>query len=89
MTIPPALLAVFTLSAMLLLGKLGEEALSRLRMVPFAGAIVVGLLLGPSVLGALAPNPYIEEFVDLGVVFILSWPGRRRSGPARCAIRGA
>ncbi|MFP3229075.1 MAG: cation:proton antiporter [Nitrososphaeria archaeon] len=81
MTIPPALLAVFALSAMLLLGKLGEEALSRLRMVPFVGAIVMGLLLGPGVLGALAPNPYIEEFVDLGIVFILFMAGAEEVRP--------
>ncbi len=74
-SVPPALLAVLALGVMLVAGKLGEELLSKLRLVPFVGAILVGLLMGPGVLGLLSPSPYIEEFIDLGIVFILFMAG--------------
>lgn len=74
-SVSPALLAVLALGLMLLAGKLGEELLSKLKLVPFVGAILVGLLMGPGVLGLLSPSPYIEEFIDLGIVFILFMAG--------------
>ncbi|MGC9075979.1 MAG: cation:proton antiporter [Conexivisphaera sp.] len=89
MSIPPALLGVLALSAMLLLGKLGEEAFSRLRLVPFAGAIVVGLIMGPGILGLLSPNPYVEEFIDLGIVFILFMAGAEEVRPGALRDPGA
>ena len=60
---------------LLLIGaKLGEETFRRLGLIPFVGAILVGILIGPGVLG-LVPNPSsdptISLFVGLGINFLL------------------
>ena len=63
--LPFAMLVIFG-SAKLL----GEVCL-RLRLPALVGEILAGLLIGPSVLGWIAPNPLLHSLSDLGVMFLL------------------
>ncbi len=71
----PATLSGLAILGVLLIGaKLGEEAFRRLGLIPFVGAILVGIVVGPGVLH-LIPNvdqdPTIALFVGLGINFLL------------------
>ncbi len=68
-------MAVLELSLLLLLGKLGEEGFSKLNLMPFVGAILIGLIAGPGILKIFYPSPYITDFINLGIVFILFMAG--------------
>jgi Kef-type K+ transport system membrane component KefB len=70
-----ALLGILELSMLLIVGKLGEESFSKMGMIPFVGAIVLGIIVGPGLLGLMTSSPYIEEFTSLGIVFILFMAG--------------
>ncbi len=60
---------------LLLIGaKLGEEAFRRLGLLPFVGAILVGILVGPRVLRLVQSptlDPTVALFVTLGINFLL------------------
>ncbi|MGC9209233.1 MAG: cation:proton antiporter [Nitrososphaeria archaeon] len=73
--LPAPLVAILELSLLLLLGKLGEEGFSFLDLTPFVGAILIGVLTGPGILKAFYPSPYISDFINLGIVFILFMAG--------------
>jgi Kef-type K+ transport system membrane component KefB len=51
--------------------KLLGELFARLRLPPLAGEIVAGALVGPSMLGWIAPNEVLKALSDLGVLFLL------------------
>ncbi len=70
-----ALFGVLELSLLLIVGKLGEESFSKLGVIPFVGAIILGIVMGPGVTGLMVSSPYIEEFTSLGIVFILFMAG--------------
>jgi Kef-type K+ transport system membrane component KefB len=63
--IPLAMLAVFGSA------KLLAEIFERLRMPSIVGEILAGVLVGPSVLGWIEPNPVLGALADLGVLFLL------------------
>ncbi len=69
------LFALLELGLLLLVGKLSEEAFSKLGLTSFVGAILAGIILGPGLTGALYPSPYVSEFISLGIVFILFMAG--------------
>ena len=80
------------LFVVLLAAKAGDELFKRLRQPALVGEILAGVLIGPSVLGLVAPTGTLEVFSELGVVFLLFWVGletrlsdMREVGPA--AIR--
>ncbi|MEM0322285.1 MAG: cation:proton antiporter, partial [Thermoprotei archaeon] len=50
---------------------LAEEVFRRLKLVPFVGAIIVGIVLGPGVLGFVSAIPAISLFLSLGINFLL------------------
>ena len=66
------LLDLFTI---LLAAKLGDELFKRLGQPGLVGEILAGVLIGPSVLGLVAPTDVFEVFAELGVVFLLFWVG--------------
>ncbi|WP_449462189.1 cation:proton antiporter [Tardisphaera miroshnichenkoae] len=70
-----ALFGVLELALLLMIGKVGEEAFSKARVMPFVGAIVLGIIMGPGVTGIMTSSPYTEEFISLGIVFILFMAG--------------
>ncbi len=74
LTITSEVSALAILGLLLIGAKLGEELFRRLGLIPFVGAILVGILIGPGVL-AFVPNPSadptISLFVSLGINFLL------------------
>jgi Kef-type K+ transport system membrane component KefB len=64
-TIPFAMLVVFASA------KLMAEAAERLGQPGIVGEILAGVLIGPSVLGWLAPNEFLGALSDLGAMFLL------------------
>ena len=88
--LPLAMLLIFG-SAKLL----GEIAM-RLRLPALVGEILAGVLIGPSVLGWIAPNPFLHSLADLGVMFLLFTVGlkvraaelKRVGGPAMLVAMG-
>ena len=75
MTIFPALgeplLSIVYLGTLLLLAKFGEEAFRKLGLVPFVGAILAGILIGPGALNLIQVVPSISLFISLGINFLL------------------
>ena len=63
--LPVALLIVFGSA------KLIGEIFVKLRQPALVGEIVAGAILGPSVLGWIAPNDTLKALSDLGVMFLL------------------
>ena len=63
--IPLAMLAVFGSA------KLLAELFERLKQPAIVGEILAGVLIGPSVLGWIQPNPVLAALGDLGVLFLL------------------
>ncbi len=67
--------AIADLAVILLAAKLGDELFRRIHQPAIIGEILAGLLIGPSVLGIVAPSEALELFAELGVVFLLFWVG--------------
>ena len=73
------MLAAVTVHAELLFGlfvifavaKLAAEAFERLRQPAVVGEILAGVLIGPSVLGWVAPNEATAALAELGVILLL------------------
>jgi Kef-type K+ transport system membrane component KefB len=63
--IPLAMLTVFGSA------KLMAEVFERLRQPAIVGEILAGVLIGPSVLGWMAPSDLLSALADLGVMFLL------------------
>lgn len=63
--LPLAMLLVFGSA------KLLDELFERLKQPGIVGQIVAGVLLGPSVLGWLAPDHFLSALAELGVMFLL------------------
>src|SRR3989442_4439732 len=63
--IPLAMLVVFVSA------KLLAEVAERLGQPGIVGEILAGVLIGPSVLGWLAPNEFLTALADLGAMFLL------------------
>ena len=88
--LPLAMLLIFG-SAKLL----GEIAM-RLRLPALVGEILAGVLIGPSILGWIGPNPFLHSLADLGVMFLLFTVGlevraaelKRVGGPATLVAMG-
>ena len=62
------LLALFL---MLLAAKLAAELFERLRQPAVVGEILAGVIIGPSVLGLVAPSEFISMLAEIGVIFLL------------------
>lgn len=88
--LPLAMLLIFGAAKLL-----GEVSI-RLRLPALVGEIAAGLLIGPSVLGWIAPNPFLHSLADLGVMFLLFSVGlevraaelKRVGGPATLVAMG-
>ena len=62
------LLALFL---MLLAAKLAAELFERLRQPAVVGEILAGVIIGPSLLGLVAPSEFITMLAEVGVIFLL------------------
>lgn len=71
--------AEFPLPVVLLIvfgsAKLMGEIFVKLRQPALVGEILAGVVIGPSVLGWIAPNDTLKAFSDLGVMFLLFYAG--------------
>lgn len=61
----------FTLLVMFVAAKLAAELFERLKQPAVAGEILAGVIIGPSVLGLIAPNELTDALSELGVIFLL------------------
>lgn len=62
------LLALFV---MLLAAKVAAELFERLRQPAVVGEILAGVIIGPSVLGLVAPSDFVSMIAEIGVIFLL------------------
>lgn len=62
---------ILTLFLMLAAAKLFAEVFERLRQPAVAGEILAGVLIGPSVLGLVAPSEVTGVLAEIGVIFLL------------------
>ena len=63
--VPFSMLVVFTSA------KLMSEIFERIKQPGIVGEILAGVLIGPSVLGWIAPNEFLSSMADLGAMFLL------------------
>ncbi len=56
---------------MLLAAKLMAEIFERLRQPAVVGEILAGVIIGPSVLGLVAPSELLNTLAEIGVIFLL------------------
>jgi Na+:H+ antiporter len=56
---------------MLLAAKLAAELFERLRQPAVVGEILAGVIIGPGVLGLVAPSEFITMLAEIGVIFLL------------------
>lgn len=56
---------------MFVAAKLAAELFERLKQPAVAGEILAGVLIGPSVLGLVAPSELTDALAELGVIFLL------------------
>jgi len=59
------------LFVMLLAAKLAAELFERLRQPAVVGEILAGVIIGPSVLGLVAPSEFVSMLAEIGVIFLL------------------
>ena len=71
---------LLSLSIMLLASKIFSELFTKLRMPGIIGQIIAGIIIGPTLLGNIAPNffswlfpssGYLKGVVFLGLIFIM------------------
>jgi len=62
---------LMTLVVMFVAAKLAAELFERLKQPPVAGEIIAGVIIGPSVLGLVAPSELSNSLAEIGVVFLL------------------
>src|SRR5262245_9849027 len=69
---PASAQLLLTLAALILATKLLGEAAQRIGQPAVIGELLAGLLLGPSVIGLIAPgDPILGAFATLGVLILL------------------
>jgi Kef-type K+ transport system membrane component KefB len=61
----------FTLMLMFVSAKLAAELFERLKQPAVAGEILAGVVIGPSVLGLVAPDELTNTLAEIGVIFLL------------------
>jgi Kef-type K+ transport system membrane component KefB len=62
---------LLSLFVMLVAAKIIAEVFERLRQPSVVGEILAGVIIGPSVLGWVAPGEIIDTLAEIGVIFLL------------------
>lgn len=75
-----ALISLLYLGIMLLAAKLMEELFGRINLIRFIGPIIIGIILGPGVLGVIRVNEVVSFIASLGIVFLLFLAGAEEIG---------
>ncbi|WP_291764915.1 cation:proton antiporter [Caldivirga sp. UBA161] len=74
------LISLLYLGIMLLAAKLIEELFGRLNLIRFIGPIIIGIILGPGILGVIKLNEIVSFMASLGIVFLLFLAGAEEMG---------
>ena len=80
--IPLAMLVVFVSTKIL------SELFERIGQPGIVGEILAGIVIGPHVLGWMAPNQFLEVLADLGVMFLLFRVGLEVKAPELLKVGG-
>ncbi|MGC9227264.1 cation:proton antiporter [Caldivirga sp.] len=75
MVMSEAAASLLYLGVMLVLAKAFEELFLRVKLIPFVGAIVVGIILGDGVMGLVSINTVIQFVSSLGIILLLFLSG--------------
>src|SRR5271165_4537617 len=78
-----SLLSLLFLGVLLISAKLGEELFRKLGFIPFVGAILAGIVIGPGVFNFIQVIPPISLFISLGINFLLFVSGAEEFEAAR------
>jgi Kef-type K+ transport system membrane component KefB len=70
-SIGPTTEVLLALFLMLLAAKLAAELFERLRQPAVVGEILAGVIIGPSLLGLVAPSEFVSMIAEIGVIFLL------------------
>src|SRR5262245_11383513 len=62
---------LFTIFVMFVAAKLAAEIFERLKQPAVAGEIMAGVIIGPSVLGLVAPSELTEALSEIGAILLL------------------
>lgn len=62
---------LLSLFVMLLAAKVAAELFERLRQPAVVGEILAGVIIGPTVLGLVAPSEFVSMLAEIGVIFLL------------------
>jgi Kef-type K+ transport system membrane component KefB len=79
---------LFDLFIMLVFAKLLAEIFERLRQPAVVGEILAGILIGPSVLGWVAPSEILNMLAEIGVIFLLFTVGLETKPQAILKVGG-
>src|SRR5688572_14945720 len=66
---------IFSLFVMLAAAKVMAEVFERLRQPAVVGEILAGIIIGPSLLGWVAPSELTTILAEIGVIFLLFMVG--------------
>jgi len=59
----------------LLAAKLGEEIAERVKMPPVMGELIMGIIIGPSVLRIVSPSEFTCNLAEIGIILLLFLAG--------------
>lgn len=62
---------LMTIMVMFIAAKIAAELFERMKQPPVAGEIIAGVIIGPSVLGLVAPTDLTNSLSEIGVIFLL------------------
>ncbi len=62
---------LMTIMVMFVAAKVAAEVFERLKQPAIAGEIIAGVIIGPSLLGLVAPSQLTDSLSEIGVIFLL------------------
>jgi len=72
---PEALRMLLDVVIIIVVAKLLEELLAKYKQAPVLGDLLAGIILGPSILGLIAPAEHIKIIASLGIISLLFLAG--------------
>ncbi len=77
------------LAGILIGGRLAAHISQRMGLPPVLGELILGLLIGPSLLGWIAPSPVINFMSEIGVILLMFMAGVETDVKAMRKVGGA
>jgi len=66
---------LLTIILFLIAAKIGEEIAERVKMPPVMGELLFGIVIGPSILGIVAPSEFTDMLGSIGIIVLLFLAG--------------